>query len=316
MPISVMTRLTNSGGVTSCTIGGQHSWLGWRVHLFPLLPLCTQVEQLELFNALPILEKLWHSRAMSKLEVIRVAELVEHKRVGLDAVTELVRLAADHDRDVVRLGHHGNHGCANTAHNIAIGKERVCGQKDFGHAAHNVRDGVDHHVGTANLVLDELFKNFLALQLGSRIDNDDAKLLASGIGIEQNLKDELRGRVDENDVAILNFGASRLGNGHLGDMDAVVDKRVDALDELLPCILDWHVGRQAVRDFVLDVLDGVAHARGKRAALLEEANERLDVVVEVAGNLLVGGQRVILEDGLEGGKHGQATVGAARNAAG
>ena len=60
-------------------------------------------------------------------------QLIEDKGIGLNLLTELVRLTANQHRHVVGLGHKSNERGANTRHHIAIGQQRMCTHYHLGY---------------------------------------------------------------------------------------------------------------------------------------------------------------------------------------
>lgn len=97
------------------------------------------------------------------------------------------------------------------------------------------------------------------------VDDDDAKLLAVGAGLQERALNEVVVGVGDNDVVVGDHVGGRLDNDKVGEGDALVDEVVNGLAELL---LGGGVGQVNVdfADLQLEPADGVAHGEAHGAA--------------------------------------------------
>mmetsp|Transcript_45735 Transcript_45735/g.151659 ORF Transcript_45735/g.151659 Transcript_45735/m.151659 type:complete len:378 (+) Transcript_45735:185-1318(+) len=276
-----------------------------------------QVEQLEPRPLAPVGERGAALVGVRRLEQrVGVAELVVADRVEQDPLRKLVRLAADEHGDPVLVRRHGDERGAGARDEGAVDQHRRGPEQNLGDGWHRVREGVQQRVGAADACRHQPHQHRAPLEARAAVDDDDGEVGPARRRVQQRRLDDVGAAVDEDDVRRRDLGRGGLRDGAVGELDPLVDVRVDlrAEDAL------GRVGRQVrgqLANAELEPLDRVAHRERLRAAVVQVRDLQLDPPLELAGECLAGRAAEVARDGLQCTEHGHhARVGAGEEALG
>lgn len=189
----------------------------------------------------------------------------------------------------------GRSGAAELSHQAGehrpVGHDGRSAEEDLGHLAHGVGDGAEVRVGAADPLLQQPSERLAPLERRPRVHDHNperpALLHRHLVRLLEDLGHDVRVRVRQDHVAVLDRRHRQLHYRVLGAHDALGDVAVDVGEDLrlglgLGRALDAELG-----DGLLQRLDGVAHAHGERAAVDEELDVRVDARGQVAGEGLL-----------------------------
>merc|ERR1719318_1803638 len=144
----------------------------------------------------------WLSLSTSGDKIIRVRQLVIDKAVGLNPLSELVSLTADHHRLVITLSQQGNLTSANISQDTPVSHHPITPQQHLGHSGQHLADSRQQDVSGVDPSSYQHRTQGTTQVLDPSISNYNLDFLPLSSCIQQDLLYKFRVRVGEDHISI------------------------------------------------------------------------------------------------------------------